>query len=290
MSTANMPKIDAEVFHTRNSTPYLKEAGVVMISKPDVNISGLEGFLEGFDKDLEFENYIYDPVVVDGSHMGSGTHLCKTAGQICYMSFGPKRTKNKDANRYFDNIISSGHGSVLEHANYSFLIYGISRSLTHELVRHRAGMAYSQVSQRYVDGSKLRFVERPEFSNHDSLHVAFENRIDRYADDYDSMADYLRDLTDIAEGKERTDARKAVNQTARAILPNETEAPIVATGNVRAWRHILEMRGSEHAESEIRNLALKIHFCLREIDEVLFRDFNIVKGNDNSWSLKKVDR
>ncbi len=276
-----LPAKQSKVFHTKKGTPYLKEPGVVMISRPDVNMVGIDGFLWGFDEELGFHEYILDGYKSEDS-LDNGTQLCKIAGQLCYMSFGPNRTKNKDAERYFKNIIKSGHGSVLEHANFSFLIYGISRSLTHELVRHRAGMAYSQVSQRYVDDSKLRFVERPEFQENQMLHEQFEDRVDYVAMSYKFTSSALmgQNFNEIESNLSITDARKAVNQAARSLLPNETEAPLVVTGNVRAWRHILEMRGSAHAESEIRNLAVKLYECLNEIEPILFQDFftHEVKG------------
>ena len=71
---------------------------------------------------------------------------------------------------------------MLEHATFSFLCYGISRSNTHEIVRHRAGTAYSQLSQRFVSGKVLRFVERPEYRNHPSLHKRFEERINAFVE------------------------------------------------------------------------------------------------------------
>ena len=159
------PSYHAKVYQTKNGTSYLKDAGVVLLAQSIPNYAGLNKFLQGFDKNLNFSDYLKDKVKLDPA-----ISLTKFAGQTCYMSFSPKRTLNKDADRYLTNIISSGHGSVLEHANFTFLLYGISRSLTHELVRHRAGMAYSQESQRYVGGPVLRFVERPEFQKDKILH------------------------------------------------------------------------------------------------------------------------
>lgn len=264
-----LPIRGASVHHTAMGISYLKEAGVITISRPHVVTMGVGDFLQGFDDALGFRDYIFD----DSHDMGMGESLCKVAGQTCYMSFGPGRTTNADSKRYFENIIRSGHGSVLEHANFSFLIYGVSRSLTHELVRHRAGMAYSQVSQRYVDGSRLRFVERPEFQASADLHHQFKRRINDAATQYNNTAvALLAEKKDELAGMSGTQARKIVNQAARAMLPNETEAPIVATGNVRAWRHILEMRGSAHAEPEIRNLSFKLHALLSEMEPVLFMD------------------
>ncbi len=131
------PAIHAKACKTPAGTPYLKAPGVVMISKPQTNIAGLAGFLEGFDPELRFPEYLEDPTKLPNS-----SQLCKTAGQLCYGSFGPRRTRNDNAAAYFERLTSAGHGSVLEHSNFSFLLYGISRSVTHELVRHRAGMGF----------------------------------------------------------------------------------------------------------------------------------------------------
>ena len=76
----------------------------------------------------------------------------------------------------------------------------------------------------------------------------------------------------------KTDARKKVQQTARSLLPNETEAPMVFTGNVRALRHIVEMRADEHAESEIRALALRLFACLAAADPILFGDYRVTRA------------
>src|ERR671911_1113572 len=163
------PNIHSQVHHTKAGTPYLKRPGVVVLAKPLTNVAGLGGFLEGFDPDLGFPGYLDDPTKLPDS-----SQLCKTAGQLCYASFGPRRTTNENAASYFGRLTGAGHGSVLEHASFSFLLYGISRSVTHELVRHRAGTGFSQISQRYVAGAVLRFVERPEYQGDGELHRTFE--------------------------------------------------------------------------------------------------------------------
>lgn len=264
--------------HSPCGIPYLRSPGVILLSKPDVDIVGLYSFLVGLDEN--FLQYTVDPDVLD-----LGAQLCKVAGQLCYMSFGKGRTTNAQAKRYFDNIKSSSHGSVLEHANYTFLLYGISRSCTHELVRHRAGFAYSQVSQRYVSGKTLRFVERPEYQNDEQLHTQFIRRIERIADEYHVLTKQLFERQDNEIGPlslpqnrgqgELTDLRKKVQQVSRSILPNETEAPIIVTGNVRAWRHFIEMRASRHAETEIRALAISVLQCFLLVESLLFNDYTI---------------
>ena len=275
----------AKVYSTSQGTLYLKSPGIAMISKPDVNNLGIGNFLEGFPKDYEFIKYLKDPVKLPPAEK-----LTKVAGQTCYMSFGPKRTWNKEAQKYFDNIIFSGHGSVMEHANFTFLIWGVSRSFTHELVRHRAGCAYSQVSQRYVSGRVLRFVERVEYQRDKVLHKLFEERIDRTYKEYSEMTDYLYAKQEkgykILSGEEKTDLRKKVQQVSRSLLPNETEAPIVVTANVRAWRHMINMRASDHAEVEIRNVFFNIFKILKDVSPMLFKDFKIVHLSDGTYCVK----
>jgi thymidylate synthase (FAD) len=212
----------------------------------------------------------------------------------CYLSFGPRRTTNENAASYFERLTSAGHGSVLEHASFSFLLYGISRSVTHELVRHRAGVGFSQVSQRYVSGSVLRFVERPEYQEDAELHRLFEERADRAAKEYAELAERLlgrqEEGSAMLSADYRTDARKKVQQTARSLLPNETEAPMVFTGNVRALRHIVEMRADAHAESEIRALAVRLFLCLAVADPILFGDYEISELPDGTYTVSTEHR
>lgn len=279
------PYIAAPAFATAAGTPFLRSPGVHLVSRPQVNVESLSEFLGGFQPGLQFAQYVDDP-----DPLPPGTAVCKVAGQLCYASFGPKRTYNKDAEKYFRNIKESGHGSVLEHANFTLLCYGISRSVTHELVRHRAGFGYSQLSQRYVSGKVLRFVERPEYVDDPELHALFEERIDRAAADYEKTADVLLERqksgSEILSAEYRTDLRKKVQQTARSLLPNEAEAPIVVTGNARAWRHMIEMRCNPHAEIEIRALAFNAYLCLAASDEYLFGDYKAVSLPDGTWAVE----
>jgi thymidylate synthase (FAD) len=283
------PVIHSSVSHTERGTPYLKAPGVVVLARPRTNVAGLAGFLEGFDPELRFPEYLDDP-----TRLPDSTQLCKTAGQTCYMSFGPRRTKNENAAAYIERLTSAGHGSVLEHASFSFLLYGISRSVTHELVRHRAGTGFSQISQRYVSGAVLRFVERPEYQEDEELHRLFEERADRAASEYEAMAEQLVERqgggNSMLSADYKTDARKKVQQTARSLLPNETEAPIVFTANVRALRHIIEMRADAHAESEIRTLALRLFLCAVTADPILFGDYRVGELPDGTFTVTTENR
>lgn len=282
---AGFATIHTPVSTTPGGVPYLQDPGVVVLARPQTYLAGVAGFLAGFDPALNFSAYLDDP-----TPLPDGAQLAKVAGQLCYMSFGPKRSLNAQAKRYFDNLKSSGHGSVFEHANFSLLLYGISRSVTHELVRHRAGFGYSQLSQRFVSGRMLRFVERPEYRSDELLHEQFLRRIERSAEEYNLLANRLLEMqqtgASILSAEARTDLRKKVQQSARSLLPNETEAPIVVTGNGRSWRHFIEARADAHAEIEIRELAVRVFLCLRQTDPILFDDYRIERLSDGTYTVK----
>lgn len=277
------PFIYSHVYKTAKGTAYLRAPGVHLISKPQTNLQSVDSFLAAFDEKLEFRDYLRDEEIDDGSA------LVKFAGQACYASFGPKRTKNKDASKYLGHIKESRHGSVFEHANYSMFFYGVSRSVTHELVRHRAGFGFSQLSQRYVSGSVLRFVERPEYQTDEELHDFFEMRADRAASDYEAIAQRL--LARQTEGDtsltadRKTDLRKKVQQAARSCLPNETETFLVVTGNARAWRHACEMRAAGEAEVEIRDLFVRAFRCLNVVAPLLFEDYTLKQLTDGTLAV-----
>lgn len=282
---SEFPAFDAEVFETQKGVLYLKEPGAVLIAAPAVNIQGMRKFLEGFPSEYQFADYLNDP-----TELSSGDQLIKVAGQVCYASFGPKRTWNKDVEKYVMNLISSGHGSVFAHADYSIFLYGISRSCSHEIVRHAAGTAYSQLSQRYVSGRVLRFVERMEFQQDLELHADFENRIEVASEKYATLADKLLELQEQGyqslTADQKTDLRKKVQQSARAVLPNETETTMVMTGNIRAWRHIFNMRASEHAETEIRKVMFNVFQILHQVEPTMFQDFEVIGLSDGTRMVK----
>lgn len=277
----HLPAVHSEVFRTGEDTRYLKKPGVVMLSAPHFDPAGMQRFLDDFGED--FGDYLKD------SELRPAAGLIKTAGQICYMSLGEGRTRNRDAGRYLEHILSSGHGSVLEHAQFSFLLYGVSRSFTHELVRHRAGVAFSQVSQRYVSGKVLRFVERPEYQADPDLHRRFETRIDSLSTEYAQITTKLAEKQQTGDqllsGDAKTELRKKVQQCARSVLPNETEAPIVFSGNIRALRHIIEMRANQAAEIEIRAVQFRVFLCMAIMEPLLFADYEIVTLPDGTHAV-----
>ena len=205
-----------------------------------------------------------------------GERLAEFAGRLCYMS--QRNTANRSTREYLENIKKQGHGSVLEHANYSLLIEGVSRSLTHELVRHRAGFAYSQLSQRYVDESAAQFVMPPAVIGDSSLESAWVTQMAISLDSYISLVEQL--IARYSWVDDKVHRRKMAREAARGVLPNSTETKIVVTGNARAWRTMLELRSSEAAELEIRRMAVMVLRVLQQEAPAFFSDFEIYDAAD----------
>jgi thymidylate synthase (FAD) len=205
-----------------------------------------------------------------------GERLAEFAGRLCYMS--QHNPANRPTRDYLENIKKQGHGSVLEHANYSLLLEGVSRSLTHELVRHRAGFSYSQLSQRYVDESEACFVVPPAIAGDELLEGAWRAQVESAQSTYVALVSQLMERYGWVADK--IHRRKMAREAARGVLPNSTETKIVVTGNARAWRTMLELRSSEGAELEIRRLAVLVLRLLREEAPAFFSDFEIYDATD----------
>ena len=205
-----------------------------------------------------------------------GERLSEFAGRLCYMS--QANPAKRPTREYIDNIKKQGHGSVLEHANYSLLLEGVSRSLTHELVRHRAGFAYSQLSQRYVDESNAAFVVPPAIIGDEALEKAWRDQVVGAQKTYVSLVEQLMERYGWVA--DRVHRRKMAREAARAVLPNATETKIVVTGNARAWRTMLELRTGEGAELEIRRLAVAVLRLLQREAPGFFADFAIYVADD----------
>lgn len=208
--------------------------------------------------------------------------LPEIAGRLCYMSFAKPRPGGNKA--YLGHIREVGHGSVLEHAVWNFIITGVSRSFTHELVRHRAGFGYSQLSQRYVDESVADFVEPGCIAEDPELHEIWKSAVSHAQEAYVKLVAGLKQRFGSVEDK--TLKRKLARQAARSVLPNATETKIFMTANARALRHFIELRCSEHAEIEIREVAAQVLDILREEAPNLFCDYEFVDLPDGTRAAR----
>ncbi len=224
------------------------------------------------------------PVFTEPSHLpvnwmgdsSDGERLAEFAGRLCYMS--QRNPAGRNTRDYLENIKRQGHGSVLEHASYSLLLEGVSRSLTHELVRHRAGFAYSQLSQRYVDESEANFVVPPAMLGDEAMIARWRDHVEAAQQAYVSLVEQLMERYSWVADK--IHRRKMAREAARAVLPNSTETKILVTANARAWRTMLELRSSEGAELEIRRCAVAILRVLQQEAAGFFSDFDIYLADD----------
>lgn len=185
--------------------------------------------------------------------------VIERGARTCYKS------KEKDAEateKFIKGIVKAGHESVIEHASATFKINGISRALTHQLVRHRH-FSFSQQSQRYCSFDKItNGMEGNWYVTPESVINSGIDGIFKYNDCMQKIVDTYKYLVD--NGVKPEDAR--------FLLPNAAKTEIVVTGNFREWRHFIEMRADIHAQWEIRELAKMILTELYKIAPAVFED------------------
>ena len=239
-----------------------------IIRKPSVYLVGRQ-----VASDAEIERFLANHGVSQWSTDTSvaGEKLCELAGRVCYMSYAKPRPGGNAA--YIERLLEVGHGSVLEHSVWNFIITGVSRSFTHELVRHRAGFAYSQLSQRYVDESVADFIEPACIADDAELHEVWRAAIEHAQEAYVRLVEGLERV--FRSESDRTLRRKLARQAARSVLPNATETKIFVTANTRALRHFIELRANEHAEVEIRAVAIRMLEIAVKTAPNLFGDYEI---------------
>jgi thymidylate synthase (FAD) len=247
----------------------IREPAVYVLGRQTVDDAELDRFLADHGVSWQTDTEI------------AAEELCETAGRVCYMSFAKPRPGGNAT--YLGHIKESGHGSVLEHAVWNLLITGVSRTLTHELIRHRSGFGYSQLSQRYVDESVAEYVEPDIIAADPELHALYLEAVGHAHAAYVRLAALLAER--LKDEPDRTIRRKIARQAARSVLPNATETKIFVTANARALRHFMEQRGSRHAEPEIRKLANKLLDILQQESANLFADYERIPLPDGTVEL-----
>lgn len=200
--------------------------------------------------------------------------LTEFAGKSCYMSFDMSQNNNLTRtgfrnNRDYiqDSIIGNGHGSVLEHSTATFFITNVSRVVTHEIVRHRAGTAFSQMSGRYVRS--------------DDIHVYVPQDIiaaDLTVEFHDAVKDSERRIAEMVEKSDidskNFEEKKRLTSALRRVAGVGAANHIVVTANHRAWRHMIELRTHPSAEEEIRVVFTDIARQLRENFPTIYADMS----------------
>ena len=215
-----------------------------------------------------------------------GELLTEVAGRICYKSFGvglnPNVTKIRENSRdYIDNTLSKGDGSIFEHASCTFAFLNVSRVFTHELVRHRVGVAISQESLRYVRPTQLRFWLPPELQ-----------------DKKKEVRAIVEQMEENYKGLEKTygwdklnfDVKKKITSALRRLMPDGMATSIVWTANHRTIRHVITMRTAESAEIEIRFVFDIVARLMKEKFPLIYQDFEFTELEDKTrcWRPKYV--
>lgn len=198
--------------------------------------------------------------------------LIEAAGRSCYQSWNKPNPDTARPDGYVRNILKQEHYSVLEHATVTFYITGISRSLTHELIRHRH-FSFSQQSQRFVDETNAEMIIPPAIAmNWDTqtsegitLGALWLYTTDTTTNTYNTITETLTQ-----QGLPRKQAREA----ARSILPNATETRITITGNHRTWREFILKRTTPHADQEIQALATQLLHQLHTNYPSIYQDLH----------------
>jgi thymidylate synthase (FAD) len=260
MSSPNLESLPVRV---------IREPSVYVMSRQVVDPSEMDRFLADHGVTWQSDTEVAAEVITE------------TAGRCCYMSFARPRPGGNAA--YLAHIKEVGHGSVLEHAVWSLLVTNVSRAFTHEMVRHRAGFGYSQLSQRYVDESVAEYVEPDVIGNDPELHRIWLDAVEHAHKAYVALSERL--LTKFADDPDKTARRKKAREAARSVLPNATETKLFMTGNARAFRHFLEMRGSRFADPEIRKVANRVLDVLAKESPNLFGDYRREPMPDGTFEI-----
>jgi thymidylate synthase (FAD) len=257
----------------------IEEPKVYLVAKTMLVKEGIDEYL----RDIGSPDWKPDPGVADSEN------LVEAAGRMCYRSWqpydpekpeatNPNVTNVRQGNRaYLENVLRSGHGSVLEHASLTFICRNVSRVFTHELVRHRAGMAYSQESLRYVRLDNIPFwIPDSARANSRAKH-----KIEEVVDFLEKTQQELSEIFGMAGISDFT-TKKQLTSMFRRLAPIGLGTTIMVTGNLRAWRHIIEMRTSPHAEEEIRIVVGKIAEICKNLFPNVFQDMRFDE-NQNAW-------
>jgi len=200
--------------------------------------------------------------------------LVELAGRICYMAFGDGQSPRSNE-EYLSRLIEQGHESVLEHACWTFLLTGVTRAFTHQLVRHRIGFSYSQLSQQYHDERDTRAVMPEAIRARPHLVAIWQDAVlgaqQAYRDLIDALAQDDSALSD-------REALRLMRSAARTVLPEGIETKIAFSANARALRHLLIERGSLTGDEEMRRVCVLILDAVRKDAPGLFPDLATTDG------------
>ena len=198
--------------------------------------------------------------------IASAAKLCYSASSIDDILEG---LDEENVESFLKRLMSYGHASPIEHVSFTFGVEGVSRSLTHQLVRHRIA-SYSQQSQRYVKLNQFEYIVPPEIEKDDNAKKIFVEAMENSQKAYDEIVDILREKH-MESGMKKLAAEKKAIEDARYVFPNACETKIVLTMNARSLMNFFEHRCCNRAQWEIHALADEMLKQVREVAPILFK-------------------
>ncbi len=252
---------------------------VFLVARPSIDPEGMRGYLRDVGGESWLDRRLEEAGGEAGGDLNHGELIVEFGGRACYRSWEPGLNPNvmkvrTDQREYFANILRSAPGSVLEHANYSFVFRNVSRVFTHEIVRHRAGSAFSQESLRYVRLTDIGFRVPPALEPVSDQVLAIVEQLEEF------QVSAAKELG-IDEDGVPFHVKKEVTSALRRLAPIGLSTDILWTANARTLRHVIEMRTAEGAEEELRLVFNLIARIMQDEAPGLFQDFT--RQKDGSW-------
>lgn len=273
--------VERLLFRIEPEKPNPDAPRVFLVAKSELVDGGVRAYLES----------IGNPAWAPDLSISDGENLIEVAGRLCYRSWQPYNPKKPEAtnpnvtkvregnDEYLNNLLKSGHTSVLEHVSMTFITNHVSRVFTHELVRHRVGAAYSQESLRYVRLEDMHFWNPPGVTG--KVAEIFDTTLKQLRQAQKDLGKIIVDagITDF-------DTKKKMTSMFRRIAPIGLSTSIMFTLNLRTLRHVIRMRTSPHAEEEARLVFDTIAaICKREYPNV-FQDMQ--RTQDGEWRFENL--
>ncbi len=248
------------------------EPEVYLVARPDLDYDEVGRYLREVGGERWLER-------LDRGDLDDAQNLAEFAGRLCYRSWQPGLNPNvtkvrADQESYLRNILSSAHGSVLEHLNFSFVLHNVSRVLTHELVRHRAGVAISQESLRFVRLDDLPFWF-PEWAQQDE---ELMKRATGMLAEMERFQLWMAEHFGLDEPGVPFSEKKHRTSFMRRFAPEGLGTGLLWTANVRTLRHTVEARTAAGAEEEIRLVFGRVGELMRDECPQLFGDYEVADG------------
>ena len=274
-----------------NEEAATREAGQIFVTEPQVelvarqvfDVAGVVGFLNAHELRWEELRRKIDSDLDLGDR--DPEYVCELAARLRTMSFDGT---GRDHDAHIRHLFETEHGSAFEHAYWCFVVWNVSRSLTHELVRHRIGVSYSQLSQRFVDASDTTFVVHPAIQE---LAEANPPLFDRWKSHMGASRELYADLTGALgdlhpEVPHQTEHRQA----ARSVLPDATEAKLFVGAHTRALQRMIETRAHPAADLETRRLFVKVFEIMQRVSPLLMHGMKAVTLDDGTKGVESAYR